>query len=435
MNAPTPGHAAEPAWVKAAADQSRLAFGLALTELGRRDERVVAVSADTLDLIGLRGFIDHAPERVIDVGIAEQNAMGVAAGLATTGLRPFVCGYAPFISARSMEQVRNEVAYANQRVVIGAAASGVSLAVSGGTHHALEDLALMRSFPNMTVLVSADAHEAWHATLATDEIDGPVYLRLGGRVPEPPVTPVGAPFSLGKARCLAEGSDVAVIACGALAALAVDAATALAEQGVGCRVLNMSTIKPLDEDAILAAAEETRGIVTAEEHHLTGGLGGAVAELLAVPPPHAHAHGRHARRVRRRRPHRQDSRALRYERPAHRGRLPRPDGLNAGLVRPLFTPGLSSPAERRGRKGWCRLLSLSAQHHRAVPGAGRLRHGRAMQHAGGLGGTVGGCGRFSVGWLPLVAADRLEESHLSHMSRPIPANPTLKCCFARPAGR
>ena len=124
MSAPQQGNGAEPAWVKAAADQSRLAFGLAVTELGRRDERVVAVSADTLDLIGLRGFIDHAPDRVIEVGIAEQNAMGVAAGLATTGLRPFVCGYAPFISARSMEQVRNEVAYADQRVVIGAAASG-----------------------------------------------------------------------------------------------------------------------------------------------------------------------------------------------------------------------------------------------------------------------------------------------------------------------
>ena len=276
--------AAEPAWAKAAADQSRLAFGLALTELARRDERVVAVSADTLDLIGLRGFVAHAPARVIDVGIAEQNAMGVAAGLATAGLRPFVCGYAPFIAARSMEQVRNEVAYADQRVVIGAAASGVSLAVSGGTHHALEDLALMRSLPNMTVIVPADAHEAWHATLATDRVEGPVYLRLGGRVPERAVTPVDAPFRLGTATQLAEGADVAVIACGALVAPALDAAAELAAQGIGARVLNMSTIKPLDEYAILAAAE-TRGIVTAEEHHLTGGLGGAVAELLAVRRP------------------------------------------------------------------------------------------------------------------------------------------------------
>ncbi len=156
-----------PDWVGRAANQSRLAFGLALTELARRDARVVAVSADTLDLIGLREFIEMAPERVIEAGIAEQNAMGIASGLATTGLRPFVCGYAPFITARSMEQIRNDVAYAEQRVVIGAAASGVSLGVSGGTHHALEDLALMRALPNMTVLVPADAHQAWHATLAT----------------------------------------------------------------------------------------------------------------------------------------------------------------------------------------------------------------------------------------------------------------------------
>ena len=328
MSAPQQGNGAEPAWVKAAADQSRLAFGLAVTELARRDERVVAVSADTLDLIGLRGFIDHAPERVIDVGIAEQNAMGVAAGLATTGLRPFVCGYAPFISARSMEQVRNEVAYADQRVVIGAAASGVSLAVSGGTHHALEDLALMRSFPNMTVLVPADAHEAWHATLATDEIDGPVYLRLGGRVPERPVTPVDAPFSLGKATRLAEGSDVAIVACGALVPQAVDAAAELAEQGVGARVLNMSTIKPLDEDAILCAGRgdaghrDRRG---APPHRRPRRRGGGASRRHAAD---AHAHGGHARRVRGRGPHRQDSRALRHERQAHRGRLPRSRGLS-----------------------------------------------------------------------------------------------------------
>ena len=134
-----------PEWVRLAADQSRLAFGLAVTEMAARDDKVVAISADTLDLIGLREMLGQCPERVIEVGIAEQNAMGVASGLATTGMRPYVCGYAPFITARSMEQVRNDVAYAGQRVVIGAAASGVSLGVAGGTHHALEDLALMRS--------------------------------------------------------------------------------------------------------------------------------------------------------------------------------------------------------------------------------------------------------------------------------------------------
>lgn len=287
MNAAAPEAtgATQPDWVQAAGNQSRLAFGLALTDLADRDDRVVAISADTLDLIGLRALGKKYPERLIDVGIAEQNAMGVASGLATTGLRPFLCGYAPFITARSMEQLRNDVAYANQRVVIGAAASGISLGVAGGTHHALEDLALLRSLPNMTVIVPADAHQAWHATHATDDIDGPVYIRLGGRVEEPPVTPVDGPFTTGKADLLRAGEDVTVIACGCLVAPALDAANTLATQGVQARVINMHTIKPLDRDAILAAAAETGGIVTAEEHHLTGGLGGAVAELLAEHRP------------------------------------------------------------------------------------------------------------------------------------------------------
>ncbi len=276
-----------PAWAEAAADQSRLAFGLAVAELAGRDDRVVAVSADSQDLMGFRSLIERFPDRLVEAGIAEQNAMGLASGLATTGMRPFLGGYAPFITARSMEQLRNDVAYANQRVVVGSAASGVALAVSGGTHHAMEDLALTRSMPNMTVIVAADAHQAWHATLATEAIDGPVYLRLGGRVPEPPVTPVEGPFRPGRADRLREGGDVAVIACGSMVAQALEAAEALAKTGIEARVLNMHTIKPLDREAVLAAAEETRGIVTAEEHYRTGGLGGAVAELLAEARPTA----------------------------------------------------------------------------------------------------------------------------------------------------
>jgi len=170
-------------------------------------------------------------------------------------------------------------------VVIGAAASGISLGVAGGTHHALEDLALMRSFPHMTVIVPADVDEAYQATLATRDIDGPVYMRLGGRVEEPPVSPADSVFKLGKAPQLRSGNDVAVIACGAMVEPAVRASDTLRAQGISARVINMHTIKPLDRDAILAAAAETHGIVTAEEHHLTGGLGGAVAELLAVERP------------------------------------------------------------------------------------------------------------------------------------------------------
>ncbi len=272
-------------WKAKSARQTRLAFGQALLELARRNPDVVALSADTQDLIGIREYIELYPDRFVEVGIAEQDAMGIAAGLATVGLLPYVCGYAPFITARSMEQVRNDVAYAEQKVVIGAAASGISLGVSGGTHHAIEDLAMMRSLPGMTVIVPADVDEAYKATLATLDVDGPVYVRLGGRALEPDVTDPAAPFRLGRATELRAGGDVAIIACGCMVALAVRASDTLKGEGIAARVLNMHTIKPLDRDAILRAAAETRGIVTAEEHHLTGGLGGAVAETLAEHRP------------------------------------------------------------------------------------------------------------------------------------------------------
>jgi transketolase len=275
----------EQTWRERSAKQTRLAFGQALLTLGESEQRTVVVSADTQDLLGIRGYKERFAARFIELGIAEQNAIGVASGLATTGLRPYVCAYAPFITARSMEQVRNDLAYARQRVVIGAAASGISLGVAGGTHHALEDLALMRSLPNMTVIVPADVDEAYAAALATQDIDGPVYLRLGGRAEEPSVGDPHRAFQLGRAQQLRDGNDLTIIACGALVHHAVRAADVLREQGVHARVLNMHTIKPLDKEAILCAAAETRGIVTAEEHHLCGGLGGAVAELLALEHP------------------------------------------------------------------------------------------------------------------------------------------------------
>ena len=276
---------AEASWREKSDNQTRLAFGQALLGIGARESRSVVLSADTQDLLGIRPWIERFPDRFIEIGIAEQNAIGVASGLATTGLRPYVCAYAPFIAARSMEQVRNDVAYANQRVVIGAAASGISLGVAGGTHHALEDLALMRSMPNMTVIVPADVNEAYHATMATLDIDGPVYMRLGGRTPEAPVTSDDANFTPGRADLLRAGEDVTVIACGAMVELAVKASDTLKSEGVGVRVLNMHTIKPLDRDAVLKAASETQRIVTAEEHRYAGGLGGAVAEILAVEQP------------------------------------------------------------------------------------------------------------------------------------------------------
>lgn len=265
--------------------QSRLAFAEALVHAAESNPDIVALSADTQDLMGLRPFRLRWPERFVEVGIAEQNVIGVAAGLATGGLLPVACGYAPFLTARSLEQIRNDVTYGNLNVKVAGSCSGISLGVAGGTHHALEDLALMRSLPNMRVLVPADGDEAYAATLAALQIEGPVYLRLGGRTDEPPITDPARPFQLGKATQLRAGDDLAIIACGALVELAVRAADALRQEGIAARVLNMSTIKPLDREAIVKAAEETRGIVTAEEHHLTGGLGGAVAEVLALERP------------------------------------------------------------------------------------------------------------------------------------------------------
>ena len=272
-------------WRTKSQSQTRLAFGQAMLELAARDPDVVVLSADTQDLLGIREYIELYTERFVEVGIAEQNKIGISAGLATVGLKPYVCAYAPFISARGLEQIRNDLAYAHQNVVVGAAASGISLGVSGGTHHAVEDLATMRSFQNMKVIVPADVSEAYKATLWTLGQDGPFYIRLGGRTPEPDITDPDAEFTFGKATELRSGNDVAIIACGAMVEQAVKASDALKQDGISARVLNMSTIKPLDTDAILKAAEETKGIVTAEEHHVTGGLGGAVAEFLAENRP------------------------------------------------------------------------------------------------------------------------------------------------------
>ena len=257
------------------------------------------------------------------MGIAEQNAIGAASGLATTGMRPYVCAYAPFITARSMEQVRNDVAYANQRVVIGAAASGISLGVAGGTHHSLEDLALMRSLPNMNVIVPADVEEAYKATLATLDIDGPVYLRLGGRVEEPPVTDPHAPFRLGKAGQLRPGNDVAVLACGAMVEMAVRASDTLKKEGIGVRVLNMSSIKPFDTRCgprCRGGNPRHRDCGRASPHRRPRRHGGRTSRRRAPDP---HAHGRHARPVRNGRPDARGAREIRNERRGDRRGVPR----------------------------------------------------------------------------------------------------------------
>ncbi len=252
-----------------ATKSTRDGFGEALLELGRENERVVALTADTYTLSRIDLFGSEFPERTFDIGIAEQNLIGMAAGLASTGMLPFATSYAPFLSTRSLEQIRNDAAYTGFKVRVIAVSGGITISVGGSTHHAIDDLAILRAIPGITVLVPADGVEAYKLTKAMVDIDGPVYLRLGGRGAEPLLNKGDYPVEIGKAVTLREGTDL----------------TPGGAEGKQARVLNMHTIKPLDTEAIIKAAAETGRIVTAEEHSIKGGLGGAVAEVVALNHP------------------------------------------------------------------------------------------------------------------------------------------------------
>ena len=264
---------------------TRVAFGEALVEIGRKNPKVVALTADTLTLSCLDEFMRQFPGRAFDIGIAEQNLLGMSAGLASAGLIPFATSYAPFLTTRSLEQMRNDLAYTGFNVKVVAMAGGFAISVGGSTHHAIDDLAFTRAIPRMTVMVPADAYDSYKATHALAELDGPAYLRLGGRIAEPVLGMGEYPFTLGKAVQLRDGKDLTIIACGSLVLPSLKAAEILAGEGVEARVLNMHTIKPLDREAILKAAKDTGRIVTAEEHSVLGGLGSAVAEVVATSHP------------------------------------------------------------------------------------------------------------------------------------------------------
>lgn len=244
-----------------------------LAELAAADPRVVLVSQD-FGPIG--AFTAQFPERHFDVGISEQNLVGVAAGLAHAGKLPFVLAMAPFVSMRGFEQIRDDCAYNRNNVKIIAPFAGLEAGPWGATHHAIEDIALMSTIPGMTVLSPADPNESLRAVRAAATIDGPVYVRLGVLSP---IDGYDAPFQVGKAVTMREGSDLAIIATGACVPAALTAAEALG--GVAVRVINMHTLKPIDQAAIERAVRETGRVVTAEEHFIHGGLGGAVAEVMA----------------------------------------------------------------------------------------------------------------------------------------------------------
>jgi transketolase len=258
---------------------TRDAYGQALAELGQEHADLVVLDADLSCSTKTSTFAEKFPKRFFNLGVAEQNMVGWAAGLAAAGKVPFASTFAVFATARAFDQLRNSVAFPALNVKIAATHAGLSVGPDGGSHQAIEDIALARILPNFTVVVPADGPQAAQATRAAYAHRGPVYLRLG----RPKVTTVtqGVPFELGKAQVLRAGTSASLIACGTLVQEALLAADLLAQENISLRVVNMHTLKPLDEDAILAAGRETGAVLSAEEHTILGGLGSAVAEVLA----------------------------------------------------------------------------------------------------------------------------------------------------------
>ena len=264
---------------------TRESYGNALAELGKLHDDVVVLDADLAGATKTAIFQKAFPERFIDCGIAEGNMMGVAAGIATTGKVPFASTFAMFAAGRAYEQIRNSIGYPKNNVKIGATHGGISVGEDGASHQCNEDLALMRIIPGMTVICPSDDVEARAAVFAAYEHEGPVYMRFG-RLAVPVINDnPDYKFELGKGIVLKEGKDVAIIANGLEVAESLEAAKMLAEDGIDAKVINIHTIKPLDEELVLAAAKETGKVVTVEEHSIIGGLGGAVCELLSEKCP------------------------------------------------------------------------------------------------------------------------------------------------------
>ena len=263
---------------------TRSGFGAGLLEAGRRDKRVVALTADLKGSLKMDAFAAEFPERFIQCGIAEANMVGAAAGLAVTGQIPFIGSFAEFVTDRVYDQLRQEVSYGKTNVKIASSHAGITLGEDGATHQTMEDLALMRALPEMVVLVPCDYNQTMQATLAAAQYDGPVYLRFG-RPSVPNFTDPNEPFVIGKAYVLSEGADVTLLAAGHTVWEALQAAEALEAEGIKAEVINVATVKPLDEKTILASAAKTGAVVIAEEHNMAGGLGEAVAGLFARTTP------------------------------------------------------------------------------------------------------------------------------------------------------
>lgn len=263
---------------------TRDAYGEALAEIGAKYDNLIVLDADLSCATKTGTFKKQYPERFFNCGIAEQNLIGVATGLTIAGKLVFCSSFAMFAAGRAFEQVRNAVGYPHNNVKIAATHAGPSVGEDGATHQCNEDIALMRTIPGMTILSPADGNEAKACVRAAAEFDGPVYLRFG-RMPVPMIFDDDYKIEIGKGVTLKDGSDVTIIANGLMVGMALEAAETLKEEGISARVINIHTIKPLDEELVIKAAKETGAVVTAEEHSVIGGLGGAVAETLASTCP------------------------------------------------------------------------------------------------------------------------------------------------------
>ncbi len=262
---------------------TRSGFGDGILEAGRKNENVIALTADLLGSMKLNAFVKEFPERFIQCGIAEANMIGVAAGLTIGGKIPFTTTFANFSTGRVYDQIRQSVAYSGKNVKICASHAGLTLGEDGATHQILEDIGLMKMLPGMTVIVPADYNQTKAATMAIAEMDGPVYLRFGR--PVWPIFTKESDFVIGKAQVISKGTDVSIFACGHLVWKAIEAGRILEEKGISVEIINIHTIKPLDSAAVLASISKTKCAVTCEEHNIIGGLGDSIAQLASKNLP------------------------------------------------------------------------------------------------------------------------------------------------------
>ncbi|QUC02319.1 transketolase family protein [Atopobium sp. oral taxon 416] len=263
---------------------TRQSYGEALVELGHKHDDFIVMDADLASATKTGLFKAEFPERFLDVGVAEQNLMGVAAGIATTGHKVFASSFAMFAAGRAFDQIRNSIGYPHLHVVIGATHAGISVGEDGASHQCNEDIALMRVIPGMTVICPSDDRETKQAVEAAYNAEGPVYLRLG-RLAVPAVHSDDYHFQIGKATVEKQGTDITVVATGLMVTSALQAAKQLENEGISCEVINMATTKPLDKDTLLASAKKTGHVVTVEEHSVIGGLGSAVCDVLSETMP------------------------------------------------------------------------------------------------------------------------------------------------------